>query len=117
MSTVVRVWIDAQLPPGLAPKLESTFGIEARHIFELGFVQARDLTIFRAAGAASAIVITKDSDFVRLLEAHGPPPQVLWITIGNAGNEELWDLLERHWLSIRKLLEAGEPLVEIGRSA
>lgn len=110
----MRVWIDAQLPPSLARRLSEMPGVEAQHVFEAGLVRATDEAIYQAARAAKAIVITKDSDFVKLLERHGPPPQVLWITLGNVGNTELWRTLESHWPRIRKHFEADEPLVEIG---
>jgi len=71
------VWIDAQLSPYLAPWLSSEFDVEAKPIRELGLRDAGDRDIFLAAREAGAVVLTKDSDFVRLLEQFGPPPQVL----------------------------------------
>lgn len=58
--------------------------------------------------------MTKDVDFVRLLERHGPPPQVLWLTCGNTSNERLVRILSGYWPAISTLLSAGEPLVEVG---
>jgi predicted nuclease of predicted toxin-antitoxin system len=113
----VQVWIDAQLPPSLAHSLQLIFSVEARHVVELGLVGAKDEEIYRAAAKAGSIVVTKDSDFVRILERLGPPPQVLWITMGNVGNTELWRVLEAQWPRVRELFESGEPLVEIGRPA
>ncbi|MCS7069823.1 MAG: hypothetical protein NZN28_14515, partial [Meiothermus sp.] len=59
-------------------------------------------------------IITKDSDFVGFLELHGPPPQVLWITLGNTSNTNLKDVLSKVFERALKLFAAGEPLVEIG---
>jgi predicted nuclease of predicted toxin-antitoxin system len=112
----LRLWIDAQLPPSLAVRLRSTFPVQATHVFELGFVDANDQAIFDAARGAGAIVVTKDADFVRLLETHGPPPQVLWVTIGNANNADLWKALEAAWPEAGAHFDAGEPLVEINRA-
>ena len=36
-----------------------------------------ELASLQAARSASAVVMTKDSDFVSLLERFGPPPQVV----------------------------------------
>ena len=80
-------------------------------------VHAKDEEIFRAAARAGSIVVTKDSDFVRILERLGPPPQVLWITMGNVGNAKLLRVLETQWPRLRALFESGEPLVEIGRAS
>jgi predicted nuclease of predicted toxin-antitoxin system len=74
---------------------------------------ASDAEIFRAARAAGAVVITKDSDFVRLLEQHGPPPQVLWVTLGNTSYLRMRQVLERTFPRALALLDAGEALVEI----
>ena len=42
-----------------------------------------------------------------------PPPRVIWITCGNTSNEHLKKILLKALPSALKLLEAGEPLVEI----
>ena len=63
--------------------------------------------------AAEAIIVSKDSDVVRLLERYGPPPQVVWITCGNTSNRRLSQILSAAWPEAIALLTAGEPLVEI----
>lgn len=59
------------------------------------------------------MVVTKDSDFVELLEQHGPPPQVLWVTLGNTSNARMRAVLERTFSRAASLLESGERLVEL----
>ena len=71
--------------------------------------------IFAAARAGgAAVVVTKDDDFVRLLDRHGPPPQVVWVTCGNVRNGPLRALVLSVWPRVAALLAAGEALVEIG---
>ena len=111
-----ELWIDAQLPPALAEWL-AEWGAPCRHVAELGLLAAPDEGIFAAARQEVAVVVTKDEDFVRLLEAHGPPPQVVWVTVGNVRNARLRVLFERHWPAIRAQLTAGEPLVELAEAA
>lgn len=106
-------WIDAQLSPYLARWLAVVFGVEASAIRELGLRDARDREIFLAAREAGAIVITKDSDLVLLLEQLGPPPQILWLTIGNTSNAHLRELLLGRFSAVQELLRRGEVLVEI----
>jgi len=113
----MMLWVDAQLSPTLAPWLTEKFGIEAYSIKWLGYRNATDGEIFYAARAAGAVVMTKDSDFLRLLDQHGPPPQVLWITFGNTSNARMKEVLQRIFPWAVKLLEAGEPLVEISQLA
>lgn len=110
-----EVWVDAQLPPLLATWLRE-WGTPARHVEDLELLTAADQDIFDAARRARAVVVTKDEDFVQLLEAHGPPPQVVWVTVGNVRNARLRSLVERHWPMIHEQLAAGEPLVELAES-
>ena len=110
------VWVDAQLPPSFARWLAFEHGVDAHHVFELGFVQADDAVIFDAARAGgAAVVVTKDEDFVQLLDRRGPPPQIVWVTCGNVRNVELREIVGAAWARVAELLAAGEPLVEIGR--
>jgi predicted nuclease of predicted toxin-antitoxin system len=67
------LWIDAQLSPALALWLGATFEISALALRDLGLRDATDRAIFLAARRAGATVVTKDGDFVRLLEDLGPP--------------------------------------------
>jgi predicted nuclease of predicted toxin-antitoxin system len=110
----VTVWLDAQLSPFLADWLSRRFGINAIAVRHLQLRDASDQDIFNAARAANAVVLTKDSDFVRLLERHGPPPRVVWLTCGNTSNAALAELLDLRWNIVQTMLENGEPLVEIG---
>ena len=84
---------------------------------DLGLREAKDRQIFLAAKVASAVIMSKDSDFVRLLEELGPPPQVVWLTCGNTSNARLRLILLTAWPAAASLLENGEALVEIGDTA
>ena len=107
------IWVDAQLSPALAPWIIKSFGVEAASTRYLGLVNARDREIFNAARTNGTVVLTKDSDFVLLLERFGPPPQVLWVRCGNTSNARMRKVLTETWPRALARLEAGEPLVEI----
>ncbi|HEX8450563.1 MAG TPA: DUF5615 family PIN-like protein [Longimicrobium sp.] len=110
-----RVWVDAQLPPVLARWLVREYGVDAAHVNDIGFLGEDDAVIFAAARTGgAAVVITKDEDFVRLLEQQGSPPQVVWVTCGNVRNAALRGLVMPVWPQVAALLAAGEELVEIG---
>ena len=109
----MTLWIDAQLSPALALWITQTFGIQAAAVRDLGLRDATDRDIFEAAGKAKAIVLTKDGDFVRLLDRFGPPPQVIWLTCGNTGNAHLRQILAQALPQAVTQLKAGERLVEI----
>ncbi len=112
------VWVDAQLPPALARWLRQSYEIDAWHVGDVELLAADDTAIFAAARARrAAVVVTKDEDFVRLVERHGPPPQAVWVTCGNVRNAELRAVVLGAWPRVAELLAGGEPLVEIGRRA
>jgi predicted nuclease of predicted toxin-antitoxin system len=108
------LWLDAQLPPSAAAWITATFGIVAHAVRDLGLRDAKDPPIFQAARAAGAVVITKDSDFVEMLQRLGPPPKVLWLTCGNTSNARLREILSRQLPGAIARLDGGESLVEIG---
>lgn len=83
------LWLDAQLPPALAPWLAERFEVTAAAVRDLDLRDATDRGIYAAARAAGVVVITKDRDFPALLAQFGPPPQVLWLTCGNTTNAHL----------------------------
>jgi predicted nuclease of predicted toxin-antitoxin system len=107
------IWVDAQLSPAIAEWLTGNFALNAYAVRELGLREAADRAIFLAARSASAVVLTKDSDFVRLLVELGPPPQVIWLTCGNTSNARLRQILSKALPGALSLLESGQPLVEI----
>jgi predicted nuclease of predicted toxin-antitoxin system len=109
----MTVWIDAQLSPSIAKWIETSFSVAAVAVRELDLRDAKDIEIFRAAGKADAVVLTKDADFPHLLSQHGPPPKVLWLTCGNTSNAELQAILTRALPNALTLLKAGEALVQI----
>ena len=57
--------------------------------------------------------MTKDSDFLLLLDQLGPPPQILWITCGNTSNAHLKNILKISFAKALDLINHGERLVEI----
>lgn len=107
------LWVDAQLSPHLAPWLGQKFDVEAFSIRRLGLREAKDREIFAAAREAQAVVLTKDSDFVRLVDETGPPPQILWLTCGNTSNQHLRALFQELLPDALRILKGGEAIVEI----
>ena len=107
------VWLDAQLSPALSIWITLRCCIEATPVRYLNLREAEDEEIFRAAANEGTVVMTKDDDFVRLLERHGPHPQIIWLRCGNTSNAYLRQLLGVTLPDVLTMLEAGEPLVEI----
>lgn len=64
----MTIWVDAQLSPRTARWIVDNFSVTAEPLRDLGLRDAEDGDIFAAARLAGVIVLTKDSDFVYLLE-------------------------------------------------
>jgi predicted nuclease of predicted toxin-antitoxin system len=109
----MTIWTDAQLSPEIARFIVTNFGIQCFAVRDLGLRDARDERIFAEAREAGAIVMSKEEDFTILLECHGPPPKIIWITCGNTSNAYLQSILLTSLPSAIALLEDGEDLVEI----
>ena len=109
----MKLWLDAHLSPRLVPWIASQFDVEVHAVRDLGLRHAKDLDIFSSARDADAVVVTKDSDFATLVLRLGPPPRVLWLTIGNTSNEHLRKILSARLPGALESLAGGEPLVEL----
>ena len=57
--------------------------------------------------------MTKDRDFVDLVDRYGVPPQIIWLTCGNTSNTRLREILSATLPDALELLRSGEMLVEI----
>ncbi len=110
---MTTIWIDAHLSPAIATWINNTFEITAFALREVGLRDAEDLEIFEAAKAQGVIFMTKDSDFVDLVDRLDAPPKIIWLTCGNTSNIRLQEILSATLLDALKFLETSEKLVEI----
>ncbi len=110
----MKIWIDAQISPAIATWVNQHYEVEAAAVRDLGLREAEDPEIFFAAKREAAVVVTKDSDFLLLLDQYGQPPQVIWLTCGNTSNAKLKQILANALTEAIELLKKGERLVEIG---
>ena len=110
----MKIWVDAQLSPAIAAWINRTFDdVEAESVRSLGLRDATDPEIFEAAKKVNAVIMSKDDDFIQLIEQRGAPPKLIWITCGNTSNARMRDILSTALLKAKELLESGENVVEI----
>jgi predicted nuclease of predicted toxin-antitoxin system len=107
------LWLDAQMPPSLAGWLCKTLAIDAVAVRDIGLRDAEDKAIFAAAREAGATLVSKDQDFVELVQRLGTPPQLLWVTCGNVSNARMQKVMAATLPRAIALIEAGEAIVEI----
>jgi predicted nuclease of predicted toxin-antitoxin system len=110
----MKIWLDAQIPPSLAGWLSTRFKVQVVPVRDLGLLFASDAEIFTAARREKAIVMSKDIDFVKMIEDKGIPPHLIWLTCGNISNSSLRQKLDVTFADALRLIESGEDIVEIG---
>jgi len=109
----MKIWVDAQLSPSISLWITAEFGVESAPLRDLGLRDAEDVTIFDLAREAGAAILTKDKDFVTLVQRFGPPPRIIWLTCGNTSNAALKSLLSATFSDAMHLIEDGEAIVEL----
>ena len=109
----MTIWVDAQLCPAIAFWIENNFDVQSFALRDLGLRDSEDLEIFNKAKKADAIVLTKDSDFVSLLDRFDAPPKIIWLTCGNTSNANLKIILSKTLQDAIDFLEGGENIIEI----
>ncbi len=100
--------VDAQLPFALKAWLAN----EGFNVIHTADLPRRNLTtdteIVDISIRDDRILITKDSDFLKLKILFHKPRRLLLITTGNIRNAELLSLFEKNFGSVRKLFETFE---------
>jgi len=102
------------LSPAVGAWIAETFGVTCVMMRDSGMQHAEDDKAFFAARDSADAILTKDHDFVLLVDRHGSPPSILWLTCGNTSNEALRHLLGVRLADAIRLVQEGEKLVEIG---
>jgi predicted nuclease of predicted toxin-antitoxin system len=114
----MTLWIDAQLSPYIALWVNENFPeLRAQSLRSLNLRDANDYGIFQQARKAGVTLMSKDQDFVKLIELYGTPPKLLWITCGNTSNVRLCEILATSLKEAIALLNNNENIVEISDKA
>ncbi len=108
----MRFLIDAQLSPALVNYLRSK-GHEAEHVADVLGATAKDIKVVERAQALGAIIVSKDSDFVGLLEGMASAPPLLRVRVGNSTNRGLIQRLDLNWSQVEGELLNSKPIVEL----
>jgi len=111
----VNVWIDARPPPSLCEWLRQTFGLKSSHVQDAGLRDADDSDVFAALRRPHQVVLTKDEDFIDIVTRLGPPPQMLWVRVGNCGNTDLRSFRQAVLPAALEALDRGDAVVELRR--
>jgi predicted nuclease of predicted toxin-antitoxin system len=66
----------------------------AKHISQVGLLDASDMEIWEYARQHGYSIVTFDSDYYDLSIVKGCPPKIIWLRAGNATTKRIADLLE-----------------------
>ena len=109
----MKILLDANISWKLVEKLKPIFG-ECNHVDLIGLnVPAEDKDIWDYALSNGYIIITKDTDFVDLMEIKGFPPKIVLLKTGNNNSQALVELLIKTKTMIKDLEENNYGLLEI----
>jgi predicted nuclease of predicted toxin-antitoxin system len=109
----MKILLDANISWKLAKTLEPIFG-ECIHVDLIGIdVPVKDMDIWNYALKNGYIIITKDNDFVDLLEMKGFPPNIVLLKTGNNSSKALFELLINIKPMIEDLENSNYGLLEI----
>ena len=109
----MKLLLDANISWKLVNKLIPIFG-NCSHVDLIGFdVPVEDTQIWSYAKRNGYIIVTKDTDFIDLLEVNGFPPKVVLLRTGNNRSQAILELLIRIKPMIMDLEKENYGLLEI----
>lgn len=88
----MKLLLDENLSRRLIPLLEAHYPGSSQ-VTLLGLERASDRDLWQFAKDQGFVIVSKDSDFHEMCIIDGPPPQVIWIKIGNSGRATIADIL------------------------
>ncbi|HEX4498081.1 MAG TPA: DUF5615 family PIN-like protein [Thermoanaerobaculia bacterium] len=92
----MKLLFDENLSPRLVRRLSSLFP-DSRHVDFVGLRGRADETVWDYAETHRFIIISKDNDFRQISFLKGPPPKVVWLSVGNADVRVIGELIQRSY--------------------
>ena len=92
----MKLLVDQNLSDRLSSRMQDQFP-GSLHIREVLTRRARDTSIWSYAGDNGFVIVTKDTDYLRLSNERGHPPKVIWIRSGDASTAMVESLLRDNY--------------------
>ncbi len=77
----------------------------SEHVIDIGLTDAVDRVIWTYAASHGLVVVSKDADFRDLVLALGPPPKVIWLSVGNGSTNVVEALLRAYLNDVTSFLD------------
>ena len=91
----MKLLFDANLSPSLVAHLHSHYP-GSIHVRDVGLRAGSDAQVWEHAKAEGFVIVSKDNDFRQYAFLYGPPPKVVWLSVGNAGTSAIAGLMRAH---------------------
>lgn len=91
----MKLLFDENLSPTLVSRLATEFP-GSRHVEDLGLRGCSDGDVWAYARTHDFTIVSKDNDFRQMAFLGGPPPKVIWLSVGNAGTRATAELIAHH---------------------
>lgn len=88
----MKLLFDENLSPSLVTQLVDLFP-GSMHIVQLLGGGATDTHLWELAQRDGYAIVSKDNDFRQRSFLSGPPPKIVWLSVGNAGTAAIATLL------------------------
>jgi len=109
----MKILLDANISWKLTNPLKQFYD-ECAHVDLIGLsVPADDIAIWNYSLENGYTIITKDNDFLDLLEIRGFPPKIVLLKTGNNSSHALLELLKKIRPMIEELEKSEYGLLEI----
>lgn len=103
----LRLLLDQNLGPSLKRRL-ADLGCDIAHVADYGMEAADDALIWNLALREGFTIVSKDEDFRLRVAAHGHPPRVVLLKIGNCPLHRVEQVLRDAWTFVQKLHDKPE---------
>ena len=88
----MKLLFDENLSPRLVELLAADFP-DSTHIERVGLRGSTDTAVWNYAREHGYVIVSKDNDFRQRVFLYGPPPRVVWLSVGNAGTNAIETLI------------------------
>jgi predicted nuclease of predicted toxin-antitoxin system len=103
----MKLLFDENLSAKLVNLLTSEFP-DSSHVELLKLRGSTDTTLWELAKQQDYTIVSKDNDFRQRAFLLGPPPKVIWLSIGNSRTSEIVKILKQNSSTIQSFSEKVE---------
>lgn len=111
----MKLLFDENLSPRLINLLAGEFPL-CTHLETLGMRGITDASIWDYAKKHGFAIVSKDNDFRQRAFVYGAPPQVIWLSIGNASTRAVAELLRSRVARIQSFIQDSNDSMLVLRS-